>query len=198
MPNQRERIHKNFGQPDNTWLNTPENQALEYLQGSQGQELESSTQALSESRFSHNFANVRVHADSQAASVASGVAARAFTVGPDIVFIASEYQPHSRDGQALIAHELAHTVQQSHVDTKAIKKLEVADQNSGIETQARVMGTDAFAGHPVQMPANSGAIIARETKDRPPADDARPYTAEEEKKVHDINKFRNFFSPINT
>ena len=189
MPKPRERIHKNFGEPDSTWLNTPENQALEYLQGSQGQGLESSIQALSESGFSHNFADVRVHADSQAASVAGGVAARAFTVGHDIVFNAGEYQPHSREGQGLIAHELAHTVQQRNIDTKALKNLEIASRDSEVETQAQAASTNALAGHHVQMPASSEAMIARETKDQAPqpADDARPYTTEEEKKLHDEN-----------
>jgi outer membrane protein OmpA-like peptidoglycan-associated protein len=39
--------------------------------------------------------------------------AAAYTVGSDIVFGAGIYRPHSHEGQTLLAHELAHVVQQN-------------------------------------------------------------------------------------
>lgn len=65
-----------------------------------------------ESRFNHSFAQVRIHDDRTASKLASDVSARAFTIGPHIVFGQSEYHPHDRAGQKLLAHELAHVVQQ--------------------------------------------------------------------------------------
>jgi hypothetical protein len=65
-----------------------------------------------EPRFGHDFSGVRVHADGEAANAASAVRARAYTIGRDIVFGAGEYAPATMEGKRLLAHELAHVVQQ--------------------------------------------------------------------------------------
>lgn len=65
-----------------------------------------------EARFGQGFAGVRIHADEPAAKSAEALGARAYTVGRDIVFAAHRYVPASRDGKRLLAHELAHVVQQ--------------------------------------------------------------------------------------
>ena len=64
-----------------------------------------------EPRFGADFGQVRVHTDSQAASTAKAVNARAFTVGRDVVFGAGEYSPATTSGRKLLAHELSHVVQ---------------------------------------------------------------------------------------
>jgi Domain of unknown function (DUF4157) len=56
--------------------------------------------------------DVRVHTDDHAASLARAVSARAFTVGNDIFFGQGEYSPATPAGAELIAHEVAHVVQQ--------------------------------------------------------------------------------------
>jgi len=66
-----------------------------------------------ESRLGHDFAKVRIHADGRAAASARAVGALAFTVGHDVVFADGQYAPRSTAGQKLLAHELAHVVQQS-------------------------------------------------------------------------------------
>jgi hypothetical protein len=66
-----------------------------------------------EPSFSHDFSAVRVHADAGAASSAQACAADAYTVGTHIVFGAARYVPASGAGRQLLAHELAHVVQQS-------------------------------------------------------------------------------------
>jgi hypothetical protein len=78
-----------------------------------GQQLPGSSRHYFESRFRHDFSQVRIHADNKAAHLANSINARAFTLGRDVVFGAGQYQPHSREGQRLIAHELAHTIQQN-------------------------------------------------------------------------------------
>jgi hypothetical protein len=65
-----------------------------------------------ESAFGHDFSRVRVHTDGRAAAVSANLNARAFTVGSDIAFATGEYRPGNMVGEALIAHELAHVVQQ--------------------------------------------------------------------------------------
>lgn len=60
-----------------------------------------------------DFSGVRVHTDGPADALNQSVGARAFTTGQDLFFKQGEYQPRSRGGQELIAHELTHVVQQN-------------------------------------------------------------------------------------
>jgi len=58
-----------------------------------------------------SLGDVRVHRDAEAADLAQAVGARAFTTGSDVFFAAGAYQPYTRDGAMLLAHELVHTTQ---------------------------------------------------------------------------------------
>jgi hypothetical protein len=80
---------------------------------SPGQPLDAATRAFTEPRFGHDFSRVKVHADSKAAASAESVNALAYTVGRHIVFNREQYAPHTDAGLRLLAHELAHTIQQS-------------------------------------------------------------------------------------
>lgn len=64
-------------------------------------------------RFGHDFSGVRVHVGGDAANAARAVHARAYTIGNDIVFGSGEYAPSTSEGRRLLAHELAHTIQQA-------------------------------------------------------------------------------------
>jgi hypothetical protein len=66
-----------------------------------------------EARFGHDFRQVRLHDDAAAAASAQGINARAYTFGHDIVFAAGQFAPAITAGKRLLAHELAHVVQQS-------------------------------------------------------------------------------------
>jgi hypothetical protein len=77
-----------------------------------GQPLSESSRAFFEPRFGSDFNQVRVHTGSNAAESARSVNARAYTFGRDIVFGAGQYAPGSESGDRLLAHELAHVVQQ--------------------------------------------------------------------------------------
>jgi hypothetical protein len=79
---------------------------------SSGQPLDEPTRAFFEPRFGHDFSHVRVHTAPHAAESARAVNAFAYTVGRDIVFEAGQYNPDSAQGRQLLAHELAHVVQQ--------------------------------------------------------------------------------------
>ena len=69
--------------------------------------------AYFEPRFAHDFSRVRVHADREAANGAQAVGSLAYTIGDDIVFAPGKYEPGTLEGRRLLAHELAHVVQQS-------------------------------------------------------------------------------------
>jgi Domain of unknown function (DUF4157) len=81
------------------------------LSGS-GRALDAGLRGDMEARFGRDFSNVRVHQGGLAERSAREVNARAYTVGSDVVFGAGEYAPGSQEGQRLLAHELAHVVQQ--------------------------------------------------------------------------------------
>ncbi|QID17616.1 DUF4157 domain-containing protein [Nitrogeniibacter mangrovi] len=81
--------------------------------GGHGTPLPAPTRRFFESRFGHDFARVRIHDDAQAAASAREVAAHAYTVGTHVVFARGRYAPDTRTGRELLAHELAHVVQQS-------------------------------------------------------------------------------------
>jgi uncharacterized protein DUF4157 len=78
-----------------------------------GGPLPSETRAYFEPRFGRNFSQVRVHCGGAAAAAAGRMNARAFTLSNDIAFAPGEYAPTTHRGRKLIAHELAHVVQQN-------------------------------------------------------------------------------------
>jgi len=87
---------------------------IQGLRSSGGQALSPATRAFMEPRFGHDFSRVRVHTDAKAADTAQSVQAKAFTVGRDIVFGGGQYASDSQGGRRLLAHELAHVVQQKN------------------------------------------------------------------------------------
>ena len=80
----------------------------------QGSPFFSSERNFFEQRFGRDFSDVRIHTDQNAADVARGLNARAFTIGNDVAFGSGEFTPTSQEGRTLIAHELTHVIQQSH------------------------------------------------------------------------------------
>jgi hypothetical protein len=78
---------------------------------SPGNQLDAGTQSFMASRFGHDFSSVRVHTDAEAAESARSVGALSYTVGRDVVFGPGQYDPRTRPGRGLLAHELAHVVQ---------------------------------------------------------------------------------------
>ena len=69
--------------------------------------------AFFEPRFRRDFGAVRVHANRDAATAAQSLDALAYTTGRSIVFGEGQYAPGTTSGRRLLAHELAHVVQQA-------------------------------------------------------------------------------------
>lgn len=97
---------------------------------SAGRALDERTRAFFEPRFGFDFSAVRVHADAHAQQSARQLHARAYTVGRDIVFGAGRYAPGTQAGQRLLAHELAHVVQQSAAGGRA--PMVMRQEDSGV------------------------------------------------------------------
>ncbi|MEH2198734.1 eCIS core domain-containing protein [Nostoc sp.] len=66
-----------------------------------------------EQAFGADFSGVKVHTDDRSDQLNRSIQARAFTTGQDVFFRQGEYNPGSRGGQELLAHELTHVVQQN-------------------------------------------------------------------------------------
>ncbi|HYE14416.1 MAG TPA: DUF4157 domain-containing protein [Pyrinomonadaceae bacterium] len=77
-----------------------------------GRPLDASARSFMESRFGHDFGHVRIHTGAGASASAKALNARAYTVGSDVAFAAGEYAPETAPGRHLLAHELAHVLQQ--------------------------------------------------------------------------------------
>jgi hypothetical protein len=78
--------------------------------------------------------DVRVHTDANADALARSVDARAFTTGSDLYFARGEYSPGSDEGDRLLAHELAHVVQQRGAPTSG--PMVVSQPGDALETEA--------------------------------------------------------------
>ena len=127
-----------------------------------------------ESAFSSNFAGVRVHTGPAAHDAALALGARALTAGTNILFRAGEYQPGTPGGDRLLAHELAHVVQQAHglpqaiLDTGATDHLEraaglAADHASpAAEREAHGAAMIAAMGGPVPVLSRQPPTVARQ------------------------------------
>ncbi|HET8780834.1 MAG TPA: DUF4157 domain-containing protein [Pyrinomonadaceae bacterium] len=79
---------------------------------SSGHPLDTGTRGFMESRFGHNFSDVRIHTNALAVEAARTLQAEAFTVGNRVFFDQGSYVPSTYSGRHLLAHELAHVVQQ--------------------------------------------------------------------------------------
>jgi hypothetical protein len=78
----------------------------------QGHPLPSTLREEFENKFGADFSGVKIHTDSQSDALNRSIQAKAFTAGQDVFFQHGAYEPGSRVGQALIAHELTHVMQQ--------------------------------------------------------------------------------------
>lgn len=88
------------------------------LMSQPGRQLDAATRSYFEGRFQRSFAHVGIHDGLAADEAAHSIGARAFTLGSTIAFARGEHAPGTDSGRRLLAHELAHVVQnaQSHAD----------------------------------------------------------------------------------
>lgn len=95
-----------------------------------GQPLSESQRQFFESRLGHDFSQVRIHSDAQADESARSLQARAFTVGGNIFFEKGQFNSTTSTGKKLLAHELAHVVQQNNQTANFIQRQVAPDENS--------------------------------------------------------------------
>jgi hypothetical protein len=115
------------------------------IRSSGGSPLDANTREFMESRFGYDFSRVKIHTDETASRSSNLVNALAYTVGNNIVFEQGQYQPNTVDGKRLLAHELAHVVQQSesHSLGRQLKTSQLMIQRS-IATSGGEWDTDQY------------------------------------------------------
>ena len=129
---------------------------------SPSQPLDANTRAFMEPRFGHDFSQVRVHNDAQAAESARAVNALAYTVGQDVVFGAGKYQPETSRGNELLAHELTHVVQQASAAPTMQEELEIGARGSQAERDLDDMARHLIAATPAQSIRSESPVLRRQ------------------------------------
>ena len=134
--------------------------------GSAGQTLPSQLRQPLERSYNVNLGGVRIHDDSPAAAAADTLDASAFTSGSDIYFGAGEYQPTSSAGAHLVAHEVAHTVQQGGVAAKLRPGVlsSVLSSTDHSEKEADAAADAALGARSFSISAAAGPSIQRKGK----------------------------------
>ena len=155
---------KQPGQPASTTSHSPDGKFVAHVvqQGlaSPGQPLEDELRAWLEPHFGHDFSRVRIHRDQAAEESARQLAARAYAVGRDVVFAAGQYAPRTGPGKELLAHELAHTLQQARALPGLPSALPLASANSTFELQAARAARDVSQGRAATGLSLSGAPLS--------------------------------------
>ena len=131
---------------------------------SSGQPLDVATLSFFEPRFGHDFSHVRVHTDAKASESARTVNALAYTVGRDVVFGAGQYSAMTSRGQRLLAHELAHALQQSG-RAAGLQPHSITDSHDPTEPEAESAAQAISGGQRPRIALKSTATMLHREKD---------------------------------
>ncbi|MBW4670991.1 MAG: DUF4157 domain-containing protein [Cyanomargarita calcarea GSE-NOS-MK-12-04C] len=119
-----------------------------------GQPLDAGLQQSMGQAMGADFSGVKVHTDAQSNQLNQSIQAKAFTTGQDVFFQQGAYQPGSRGGQELIAHELTHVVQQNGL-VQRLTSENIIQRRMGIEAEmsipAPVNGVAATANDRIRL-----------------------------------------------
>jgi len=132
---------------------------------SAGRPLDTKTRRDMEQRFGVDFSQVRIHSGAQAAESARAVDALAYTTGRDIVFGSGKFEPHTSAGRKLLAHELAHVVQQRAAPAPAATEAGVQRSSDG---GYRIAVAPVFEAEHLEQQADAAAERATGKRDHAP------------------------------
>jgi hypothetical protein len=136
-----------------------------------GRPLDAAIGAYFEPRFKHDFSAVRIHTDAQAGESARQVNSLAYTVGTNIVFRSDTYAPDTAVGKRLLAHELAHVVQQCHASENRPPPM-LRNPGDLAEQEPELAANGLIAGQRVALPR--GTRTATHAVQRTPGPAPRP------------------------
>ena len=122
-----------------------------------GRPLSPNERAFFEPRFGHDFGKVRLHTDAQAADSARAVNALAYTVGAHIVFGSGQFAAATPAGRRLLAHELAHVVQQGASAPALQRKIKLTEPKPARENPIKRVLSEPTLGY--TLPTVNGAAL---------------------------------------
>jgi len=131
-----EKVQKKEQNSDREIQSNDLEQKLDNSKGS-GSGLDKKTKNEMESGFGTDFSNVKIHTDANAVQMSQELGAQAFTNGNDVYFNDGKYNPGSKEGKHLLAHELTHTVQQTGAKQKSgtIQKSAIANHPEDLRAE---------------------------------------------------------------
>lgn len=130
-----------------------------------GRPLEPVVRSFFEPRYGVDFGAVRVHTDASADAAARSVNALAFTLGRDVVFRSDRYAPHSEHGRRLLAHELAHVVQQRGAASGVQRAGSVSEPGDFDERAADDAAERVLMGEPVRLAPTQAPTLQRAVRE---------------------------------
>jgi hypothetical protein len=136
--------------------------AVAHASSDSGSALPTTLQRKFEDSLGTDLSSVRIHDGASSADAAHSVGARAYTVGNDIHFAAGEYDPGSDAGQHLLAHEVAHTVQQRGGSPTRQNKLEVSTPYDAAEHEADRAADAMVSGQAASIGTSAGGVHRQE------------------------------------
>ncbi|MGZ3459307.1 MAG: eCIS core domain-containing protein [Archangium sp.] len=161
-----------------------------------GKALPAPVQAKMEQTLGADFSSVRVHTEGEA----SALKARAFTQGEHVHFSAGEYQPHTRMGQEILGHELAHVVQQRQGRVQANAQMNGLGVNtsSALESEADRLGAKAARGE--MAPPSAQGPLSGSSGQAPPVQRKAHHAVQfkcskQDKNIEDNKQGKNWIPP---
>jgi hypothetical protein len=158
-----------------------------------GRPLTDTTRASLEKGFGHDFSRVRIHEGAMAAESAAAVNARAYTAGSHIVFGAGQFSPDTMTGHRLLAHELAHVIQQ-HGKDPAPRALRMGRTTDPTEVAAEHAAQAISLGrHARVVPVEGAPAVARATEGQDTMEVAEDWWGKKKNAAYDaiINAVRS-------
>lgn len=138
---------------------------------SSGEPLPEEPRARLEQAMGTDLSTVRIHRSADSARAAEVLGANAYTIGQDIHFGAGKYDPASVSGQRLIAHEVAHTVQQRGAAQMPMAELGVSEPGEPHEIEAERFADGFTEGRQGRVSGVVAGVVSRAVVQRDKAND---------------------------
>lgn len=134
-----------------------------------GAPLEATIRSQMERSFGHDFGEIRVHTDTPAAESARELNALAYTYGHHVAFAAGQYAPGTSRGNRVLAHELAHSIQQEGGSKPPLQTFLSGGANDVAEREAELAAKDVGEGLRVSAVSKRPRAPMRQTVEQGPA-----------------------------